>query len=192
MCLIKHPSETKTSQRLAEEVTVGKSLFPVLGAKRQFATLSTNVANIATSAQILKKPKLDLTTALADKRLIQAVRSSTRSKELVEKLLSNDEDINQKEEIMENTPLHFASFYNCLPIVKLLVSKGANLNLINKNGLTPLMWAIEKGHTAIAKFLLTSGADITIADSQGFTALHKAVLNGNTEVLSAIITASLS
>jgi len=186
MCLIKHPSESKTSQRLsATEEVVGK-LPSLLGAKRQLASLSNHFATQT------KKPKFDLTSALADKKLIQAVRSPTRSKELIEKLLNNDEDIdiNQQEEITESSTLHFASFYNCLPIVKLLVSKGANLNLINKSGLTPLMWAIEKGHTAIAKFLLSSGADITISDTQGFTALHKAVLNGNTEVLSAIISAS--
>jgi len=185
MCLIKHPSEPKTSQCLTAPEEVNKSIFPALGTKRQFVP----TPSFALQA---KKPKIDLKTALADKRLIQAVRSPTRSKEQIEKLLNNDEDINQQEEILENSPLHYASFYNCLPIVKLLVSRGANLNLVNKNGLTPLMWAIEKGHTAIAKFLLSSGAAITIADSQGFTALHKAVLNGNNEILAAVIRASKS
>ena len=115
---------------------------------------------------------------------ISAIRSGHESnfKELLEQM-----DIDQCDPILNNSPLHFAVFYNRVLFVKLLISKGAKLDIINQHGATPLSSAIEKGHTLIAKVLINAGADISIVDKQGFSILHKAVLTGNTEILKFIV-----
>lgn len=46
--------------------------------------------------------------------------------------------------------------------IRRLVQAGADVNVINKNGLTPLMVACGLGYTDIARLLLEARADVTI------------------------------
>ena len=43
-------------------------------------------------------------------------------------------------------------------LIKLLLEKGANINIKDKNGYTPLMWACKYNHTEIIELLLDKGA----------------------------------
>jgi ankyrin repeat protein len=49
-----------------------------------------------------------------------------------------------------------------IPEIRRLVQAGADVNVINKNGLTPLMVACGLGYTDIARLLLEARADVTI------------------------------
>lgn len=51
------------------------------------------------------------------------------------------------------TALHFASFYDDLDSVKLLIESGAKLGLVNKSGLTAYGEARERGHIRILDYL---------------------------------------
>ncbi|KAF3941503.1 Tankyrase-1 [Dactylella cylindrospora] len=58
------------------------------------------------------------------------------------------------------TPLHFAAWYGALPVVKLLIDKGADVNAVSQkfsNG-SPLVWALDQGHHEIAQVLRRAGA----------------------------------
>ncbi|KAK4168218.1 hypothetical protein QBC43DRAFT_359993 [Cladorrhinum sp. PSN259] len=58
-------------------------------------------------------------------------------------------------------PLHFASHFGHLAVVKLLLDKGADLEARGSEyGQTPLIWAAENGHDAIVKLLLDRGANL--------------------------------
>ena len=74
------------------------------------------------------------------------------------------------------TPLHTAisyTFYNSsLAVVSLLIEEGANVNMRNKDGRTPLHKASIDGHLEIVKLLFKKGANIHIKDNNGNTALH--------------------
>jgi len=59
-------------------------------------------------------------------------------------------------------------------IIRLFLEKGANPNLANKNGKTPLMNAAYKGNLTIVKMLLEFGADPNLKDSKGQSALDSA------------------
>lgn len=50
-----------------------------------------------------------------------------------------------------------------------------NLDQIDEDGLTLLMWSCDRGHLSIVNFLLEKGADINIQDNEGQTSLHYAV-----------------
>jgi ankyrin repeat protein len=54
--------------------------------------------------------------------------------------------------------LTVAATFDCLPAVELLLSRGANVNIVVVFG-TPLTRAVEKGNYDVAKFLLEHGAD---------------------------------
>ena len=81
----------------------------------------------------------------------------------------NDDDV---------TVLHFAALYaGNVEVVKVLVSMGANVNICEENGLTPLDIAIGGGKVEIVKILLPYVSDINARDKNNLTLLHKAAIS---------------
>lgn len=58
-----------------------------------------------------------------------------------------------------NTALHIASLAGRLEVVKLLVEKGAEINVQSQNGFTPLYMASQEGHSEVVKYLLARGGN---------------------------------
>ena len=52
-------------------------------------------------------------------------------------------------------------------VVRYLLSVGANCNIAESNGYTPLHWAASHGNIETLKVLLEAGADPSAADHQG-------------------------
>ena len=46
-----------------------------------------------------------------------------------------------------------------IPVVKVLLKAGAEINVRDDFGITPLKWASDKGHTDMVKILLTAGTN---------------------------------
>ena len=59
----------------------------------------------------------------------------------------------------------------------MLLAKGANPNVKNKVGGTPLMWAAIYDHEDVARLLLEKGADPSLKDEDGLTAAAWAAKN---------------
>lgn len=76
------------------------------------------------------------------------------------------------------TPLHVAAHTGQNDIVKLLISKGAEVNARSRWNYTPLIFATEDGHHDVVVTLLDSGADLEAVTKDGHTPLFKAVLRG--------------
>jgi ankyrin repeat protein len=64
------------------------------------------------------------------------------------------------------TALHHASVNGNVPMIELLMSKGANHDARSKVGMTPLHMAAMKGHEEAMACLLDHGADINAADKK--------------------------
>ena len=75
--------------------------------------------------------------------------------------------------------------------VKELVADGADVNIQDERGFTPLMWASYYGQTKIVKELIAHDADLNKQDEVGGTALLLAVSAGpkNMETIKALIDA---
>jgi len=71
-------------------------------------------------------------------------------------------------------PLHVAAQHGRAEIARLLLAKGAPVNLQNSTGWTPLFWAVSEGHVDLLKLLLAHGADVNIRDHTGWSAIHQA------------------
>ena len=72
--------------------------------------------------------------------------------------------------------------------VKELLSKGARVETRNKKGLTPLLFAVQGGHTEVCKLLLNTGkANVKETTPDGFTPLVISAQLGHTEVCELLI-----
>ena len=71
----------------------------------------------------------------------------------------------ERRDMYQNTPLHNASEFGRLSIVKLLVNSGVDINAKNSDGLCPLHYACKQGHLDIAKYLYENGAYIHSLDN---------------------------
>ena len=67
---------------------------------------------------------------------------------------------------------------------------GAEINVKNNRGWTPLHWAANNGHATIVEYLLTKGAEINVKDNRGRTPLHLAADNGRKDVVALLQTKS--
>uniref|UniRef100_A0A0D2YAW6 KAP NTPase domain-containing protein n=1 Tax=Fusarium oxysporum (strain Fo5176) TaxID=660025 RepID=A0A0D2YAW6_FUSOF len=74
-------------------------------------------------------------------------------------------------------------------VVKLLVDNGANTELPDKHGRTPLCRAAQKGNAAAVAFLLSRGANIEHNSVHGQTPLFYGTLEGNEESMRLLISA---
>lgn len=68
------------------------------------------------------------------------------------------------------TVLHVAATSGLTEAVELLLEEGANVNVQNKFGFTPLMNAVAFDHIETVKILLKHGADVNIKNKKGKTA----------------------
>lgn len=108
--------------------------------------------------------------------------------EVIKKILENnfDIDLTDKQGI---TGLNFAVAYNQFNVVRFLIEKGANLNIKDKNGWSPIITASQllKDKTEIVKYLIQNGANINQVDKDGFSALHIAIENNYFNVAKLLI-----
>ena len=98
---------------------------------------------------------------------------SIKNLEISKILINKDYNINNTTDI-KFTPLHFASYYNLVKIVKLLLQKNADLTIkTKKEGETPLHLACRKGNFEIVNLLLNNGysniINIPKSDNKTFT-----------------------
>jgi ankyrin repeat protein len=66
--------------------------------------------------------------------------------------MKNGVDINEGD-ITKMTPLHYAVISMSLPVVKLLISGGADINLKNFDNVSPLDFAFKLNLTNISSYL---------------------------------------
>jgi hypothetical protein len=74
-------------------------------------------------------------------------------------------------------------------IVKLLIQRGANINVRDVSGNRPLLiLAAEKGHVAVVDLLFHFGVDVNTKDREGRTAMEIAKKRGDLQVISLLRT----
>src|SRR5580693_8708817 len=73
------------------------------------------------------------------------------------------------------TAMLFAAREGCMDCVRVLVEKGAKLDLTDPEGVTPLITALFNTHFDVAKYLIEKGANINRWDWWGRTPLYLAV-----------------
>jgi len=108
----------------------------------------------------------------------------------VTRVLASGWPINRKSEVVVGgTVLLWAAYCDRPEIVKLLIERGADLNLPSDQGVTPLIEASQMGHAEVVKVLLATGADANRQTGKGWTALMWSVEGGHFEVVHMLLDA---
>ena len=94
--------------------------------------------------------------------------------DIVELLVNAESDLDLKFEMYEKSYLHHSieqANDNQYAITRILIDKGANFNIQDRDGRTPLHYAVKKRDLKFLTLLLEAGADIELQDNNGATPL---------------------
>jgi ankyrin repeat protein len=107
--------------------------------------------------------------------------------EKVKALLENVPDLVKQRNQNYETPLILAAKYGHLEIVRLLISRRADINAQDKNGWAPLHYT-SWSNSDVAKYLISKGADINLRSTVGESPLFEYINMGNQEMAEFLIT----
>ncbi len=108
--------------------------------------------------------------------------------EVCELLIKQGEDVNEQDRAGGMAPLHIAAGKGNLPqsVWMVLLDNGANLNIKDRYGRTPLHLIARAGDPRIAKMLIKKGARTNIRDQQGKTPLDIASDSGHEKMVAVL------
>ena len=98
------------------------------------------------------------------------------------RLLLSDCDI-QETNSHKWTSLHYSCYRRCdTDIVESLLRKGADINMPDQSGVTPLMLAVQENRANICELLISYGANLKMTDYDGENYLSIALYNSHNEM----------
>eukprot|EP00054_Salpingoeca_dolichothecata_P002218 m.22042 g.22042 ORF g.22042 m.22042 type:complete len:568 (+) comp12841_c0_seq2:86-1789(+) len=104
------------------------------------------------------------------------------------KLLQQPTNVNHTLDEKGYLPLHFAAMNGHLECLKLLITKGADPQLVSHHGSwTPCHLAAMRGHAHCVRFLASHGANIFDPDDKGNTAGHMTATHGHLRALKSLL-----
>jgi len=179
--------------------------------KNQFGTSALTEAAIVGSASIIDaliKAGADPNTKNPEGETPLMAVARSGNVEAATRLLDGGADINAKEDWGGQSALMWAAAQSQAEMVKLLASRGADVNArgvtrqwerkviteprpkdMNKGGFTPLIYAAREGCVACARHLIAAGADPDLEDPDRVTPLNMALLNLHFEFAAYMIEA---
>lgn len=111
--------------------------------------------------------------ALAGQEIFDAAKTIDLAR--VRELVQKDASALRARDPEGRSALHLAASSGSLPLVRLLLSLGADIDPVDNRLATPLRTAIDNGRDEVAAFLIDQGADLGRKDVLGDSALHAAV-----------------
>ena len=87
----------------------------------------------------------------------------------------------------DGTALHLAADNNHADVVQVLIDAGADIEVKDDRGRSPLLWSCSSGSLAVAKLLVRAGAGFGVTDNYGDTCLTIAAYRGHTETVRYLV-----
>ena len=105
----------------------------------------------------------------------------------ISKLIIENEDNKNPQDILGITPLHAAATHGKLETCKLIMGNLTNKNPKNKKGDTPLHFAAQCSNFDICRFIIDNVSEINPHGEKGDTPLHWLAIDGNVELCKYIV-----
>ncbi|XP_076070588.1 uncharacterized protein LOC143042207 isoform X1 [Mytilus galloprovincialis] len=120
------------------------------------------------------------------------VLSSLGYSDYVSYVITLDTGMTNKIDAKGNTPLHLASMSGHLSVLKLLVGNGGNVEMLNKEELSPFFYACENNSISVVHYLLNSKKDFVKINKkymkrENKSVLHIACLKGYIEIVKILL-----
>ncbi|KAK0710343.1 hypothetical protein B0T26DRAFT_679630 [Lasiosphaeria miniovina] len=126
----------------------------------------------------------DANSSSADGHSALAWAASTGRVSTAQMLLDRGASMHNARNTQQTTPLEEAAASGSLPIVELLIRRGADPNYRDRDGWSAIHWAAEEGHQEI---LLRGEVDPVKSTCHGWTALHHAAFMGHSRVVGLLL-----
>ena len=108
--------------------------------------------------------------------------------DLLQMLIENGANVNYTNgDSWANTPLQTASRLGLDNVVRILLTRNADINAVDMNGNTALHTAALNSQLSIVKLLLEKNPNLDIQNKVGNTALHLAVISGNIDIVGELV-----
>ena len=101
----------------------------------------------------------------------------------IKELVENNPQLLKAKNARQSTPLHVAASLDNEEIAKYLIEKGSDIEAVNANFYTPLMYAGIK----VTALLVNVGADVNYRSRNGWSALDEALWRGKSEVVEFLL-----
>jgi hypothetical protein len=98
-------------------------------------------------------------------------------------VIEHSQDVHSRGFRHMSTALHLASREGHVDVVRVLLGRGADVNVQNKDKSTPLHLASGVGRGEVVRVLLEHGADSDVEDRNNFTPIGSAIYGGHLEIL---------
>jgi ankyrin repeat protein len=175
---VKHAKFTlQKGQKLTAEVKVSVNCVITTGGVYTFDKSETSekefnyfILNVDGIPVYIDPDQTGLTPAIA---LLAAAQKGKLDE--VKAILDKDPSLAKTRGENDRTPLHAAVEINNVPMIELLVAKGADVNAKTKIGNTPLHFAASDSQKEAALLLLTRNADPNLRNKAGKTPLDLAL-----------------
>lgn len=144
-------------------------------------------------AVVLQYPKVTETLLKAGATIfgdILPLAADLNNTELVRLLLRYKAPVNGTDHGVldeRRSALMYAAIRGNLVMAEMLFKAGAQVNMADKNGVTPLIFAAWNGHVPMVDWLLQQGADINQCDARGKSALTSAAQKGYYPVVERLL-----
>ncbi|WP_432632612.1 ankyrin repeat domain-containing protein [Brachyspira sp.] len=140
----------------------------------------------ATKFLITNKANLNILTSDGISLIGHAI--SQNNMDLLQILIENGADINYSgEDSQLATPLMTASRLGFDNVVRILLTRNANINAVDINGNTALHTAAGNSQLSVIKLLLEKNPNLDVQNKVGNTALHLAVISGNIDIVGELV-----
>ena len=108
--------------------------------------------------------------------------------DLLQILIENGANVNYTDgDSWANTPLQTASRLGLDNVVRILLTRNADINAVDMNGNTALHTAALNSQLSVVKLLLEKNPNLNIQNKAGNTALHLAVISGNIDIVGELV-----